>query len=55
VPSCAYPLTGVGCVSRIYTDHAVIEVGSAGARIIETWGLSASALAERLGVNLTCG
>jgi 3-oxoadipate CoA-transferase beta subunit len=55
VPSCAYPLTGVGCVSRIYTDHAVIEVGSAGARIIETWGLCASALAERLGVNLTCG
>ena len=26
VPSCSYPLTGVGCVDRVYTDRAIFRI-----------------------------
>ncbi|AVA16054.1 3-oxoacid CoA-transferase subunit B [Sphingopyxis sp. MG] len=35
VDLCTYPLTGLGCVSRIYSDLAVIDVGPFGARVVE--------------------
>lgn len=35
VDSCTYPLTGLACVSRVYTDLGVFSVGMAGARVIE--------------------
>ncbi|NLB14239.1 MAG: CoA transferase subunit B [Gammaproteobacteria bacterium] len=35
VAECSYPLTGLRCVSRLYTDHGVIALGPEGARVIE--------------------
>ena len=35
VESCSYPLTGIACVSRIYTDLAVLDVTPAGLRVVE--------------------
>lgn len=35
VESCTYPLTGLACVSRVYTDLAVFEVGGGGAAVLE--------------------
>jgi 3-oxoadipate CoA-transferase beta subunit len=58
VPSCSYPLTGVGCVDRLYTDHAVFELsGDTDAPVVvrETFGTSYDELVERLDVPLTRG
>ncbi|SFR67575.1 3-oxoadipate CoA-transferase beta subunit [Agromyces sp. CF514] len=38
VASCTYPLTGVGCVTRVYTDHAVFDVVGGGFAIREAFG-----------------
>jgi 3-oxoadipate CoA-transferase, beta subunit len=53
VPACTYPLTGIACVSRIYTDLAVIDVGPGGAVVIEqVEGLSFDALQKLTAVPL---
>ena len=53
VPACTYPLTGLACVSRVYTDYATFEVGRQGATLLETFGVTAAELADRLDVELT--
>ena len=52
VEACTYPLTGKGCVSRVYTDRAVIAVGAAGASVIELFGTTLDELNELTGLSL---
>ncbi len=45
VAQCSYPLTALGCVSRVYTDLAVLDITPAGVRVVDLCeGLSSSAL-----------
>jgi len=50
VPECTYPLTGLGCVSRLYTDQAVFHLGPDGVTVAETYGTTVADLASRLEV-----
>jgi 3-oxoadipate CoA-transferase beta subunit len=52
VESCTYPLTGVACVSRVYSDHAIVDVGPDGPRVRATYGLTVEALQDRTGLAL---
>jgi 3-oxoadipate CoA-transferase beta subunit len=53
VEQCSYPLTGVGCVSRIYTDLAVIDVTADGLVVREiVEGLAFAELQTITGVPL---
>ncbi|WP_313024291.1 3-oxoacid CoA-transferase subunit B [Pseudomonas lopnurensis] len=53
VAECSYPLTGLRCVSRIYTDLGVFAVGADGARVIETIdGVSLDELRRLTGLQL---
>lgn len=53
VDACTYPLTGLGCVSRIYTDVAVFDVGPDGASVAEIVdGLTIDELRKLTGVPL---
>jgi 3-oxoadipate CoA-transferase beta subunit len=54
VAQCSYPLTGVGCVNRIYTDLAVLDVTPDGLVVREMIdGLSIDQLQTITGVPLT--
>lgn len=51
VERCSYPLTGIGCVKRIYTDLATLECTPQGVRLVETVdGLSLEGLERLLGL-----
>jgi 3-oxoadipate CoA-transferase beta subunit len=56
VARCTYPLTGLACVDRVYTDLAVIDVTAGGLAVIEMApGLELSELARLTGVPLAMG
>ena len=53
VPQCTYPLTGIACVKRIYTDMATLECTPNGLVLIDLVdGLSKGELEGLVGVNL---
>jgi 3-oxoadipate CoA-transferase beta subunit len=54
VDACTYPLTGVGCVSRVYTDHAIFDVTADGFAVRELFGDNTlDELRELTGLSLT--
>jgi 3-oxoadipate CoA-transferase beta subunit len=50
VRECSYPLTGVGCVTRLYTEVAIVDLGPQGACVLETFGISYGDLASSLDI-----
>ncbi|MFE7581440.1 3-oxoacid CoA-transferase subunit B [Streptomyces gardneri] len=52
VPRCTYPLTGLGCVNRVYSDLAVLDITPRGVVVRETFGIGADELAGRLDLPL---
>jgi len=54
VKECTYPLTGIGCIERIYSDQAVIDVTPQGLVVREIFGgLTPQQLQEITPVELT--
>jgi 3-oxoadipate CoA-transferase beta subunit len=48
VPSCTYPLTGIRCVSRVYTDLATFDLTPGGVVVRATFGTTVEELRSRL-------
>ena len=57
VPRCTYPITGIGCVRRVYTDLAVIELKAGGPAIVieQVAGLEFEELQRLTAIELTPG
>ena len=54
VAECTSPLTGVGCVTRVYTGEAVFLLQDDGVHVRETYGVSFDELAAALDIPLIC-
>lgn len=52
VAECSFPLTGVGCVNRIYTDHGVLDVTPEGLRVRDLFGVNIDELRNLVGLPL---
>ena len=52
VDACTYPLTGIACVSRVYTERAVFEVGANGVRVLDTFDVTIDELRDLTGLDL---
>jgi 3-oxoadipate CoA-transferase, beta subunit len=55
VPACTYPITGLRCVSRVYTDRAVFHLTEGEVVVTATYGSTLAELTARLEVPLTPG
>jgi len=55
VPECTYPLTGLACVSRVYTDLAVFLIQPEGIVVRDLFGVDFGTLATLVGVSLVDG
>ena len=54
VPACTYPITGLACVKRIYTDLATLEITAQGLRLIDAVeGLSREELEKLVGLPIS--
>jgi 3-oxoadipate CoA-transferase, beta subunit len=56
VPECTYPVTGLSCVTRVYTDCGVFHIseqdGTRRLKLVEAHGLTADEIQDRLDVEL---
>ncbi|NHN56271.1 3-oxoacid CoA-transferase subunit B [Calidifontibacter sp. DB0510] len=55
VPECSYPLTGLACVDRVYTEVATFAVTPEAVMVTATYGMAFAELAERLQVPIVAG
>jgi len=55
VPTCTYPLTGMRCVRRVYTHHALFDIDpdTETVSVRETFGISMAEIQSRLPVELS--
>ena len=54
VPTCTYPLTGMRCVRRVYTHHALFDIDpdTGTVRVRETFGIAMAEIQSRVTVEL---
>ena len=54
VKECTYPLTGIGCVKRVYSDLATLECTPEGLKLVDlVEGLSREELEKLVGLPIT--
>jgi len=55
LPWCTYPLTGLRCVTRVYTDFATFLIEEDGVVVRDLHGIEFAKLAEMLDIKLVDG
>jgi 3-oxoadipate CoA-transferase beta subunit len=52
VPHCSYPLTGLRCVNRVFTEFGSFVIDSTGIRVVSTYGMTFKELCARIPLQL---